>query len=113
MPFKSALAFGLVLGTLATAAGDIPLVELKVPEVLEQVVVGHGDEEGPYRVGSGFSGKRAEERIRVTVCYFVTPNGPLTHKDMKAFAEKFKEWDKKAIWGGSFVLPQSEPVSLK
>lgn len=80
---------------------------------LEQVVVGHGNEEGPYRVGSGFSGKRAEERIRVTVCYFVTPNGPLTHKDMKAFAEKFKEWDKKAIWGGSFVLPQAEPVSMK
>lgn len=78
---------------------------------LEQVVVGHGEEEGAYFAGSGFSGKRADERVRVTVCYFVTPRGKLTEADMETFAKRFQEWDKKAIWGGSFVVPEESAVS--
>lgn len=73
---------------------------------LEDVVLGHGPTEGRYRVGSGFEGQRAEERVRVTVSYFVTPRGPLTEKDLRVLAGKFREWDKRALWGGSFVKPE-------
>jgi len=80
---------------------------------LEDVVVGHGKEEGQYFAGAGFAGKRADERVRVTVCYFVTPRGELTEADMETFARKFQEWDKKAVWGGSFVVPEQEGVAAK
>ncbi|HYV47581.1 MAG TPA: hypothetical protein VFA20_22135 [Myxococcaceae bacterium] len=80
---------------------------------LEDVVVGHGKEEGQYFAGAGFAGKRADERVRVTVCYFVTPRGELTGADMSTFAKKFQEWDKKAVWGGSFVVPEQEGVAAK
>jgi hypothetical protein len=73
---------------------------------LDRVAIGVGESEGEYSTGSGFEGERAQdEPIRVTVSYFVTPKGEVTEKDMQAFVEKFKEWDKQAIWGGSLVLP--------
>jgi hypothetical protein len=73
---------------------------------LERVAIGVGESEGEYNTGSGFEGERAQdEPIRVTVSYFVTPKGEVTEKDMQAFVEKFKEWDKQAIWGGSLVTP--------
>ncbi len=72
-----------------------------------KVAIGHGEAEGPYFVGSGFQGQRAEEPIRVTVVYFVTPTGPVSRKDMDAFAKAFQAWDGQAIWGGSFVTKES------
>lgn len=74
---------------------------------LDKVAIGTGDTEGPYSEGSGYRGQRAEEPIRVTVCYFVTPKGEVTAKDMENFSKKFEEWDKEALWGGSFVVPES------
>jgi hypothetical protein len=74
---------------------------------LVRVAIGHGDPEGPYSTGSGFRGARAEEPIRVTVVYFVTPRGEVTRKDMEAFAAAFAQWDTQAIWGGSFVTKEA------
>ncbi len=82
--------------TMATSAG------------LAKVAIGHGESEGKYNVGSGYQNQRAEEPIRVTVVYFVTPKGEVTEKDMDSFAKAFKKWDQKAIWGGSFVVPESK-----
>lgn len=79
----------------------------KEAEGLSRVAIGHGEEEGPYFPGSGWRGQRAEEPIRVTVVYFVTPVGKVTRKDMDAFARAFGAWDKEAIWGGSFVTKES------
>jgi len=73
---------------------------------LARVAIGHGQPEGPYFAGAGFKGTRAEEPIRVTVVYFVTPTGKVTRKDMESFAAAFAQWDGEAIWGGSFVTKE-------
>jgi hypothetical protein len=73
---------------------------------LTRVAIGHGEPEGPYFAGGGFKGTRAEEPIRVTVVYFVTPTGRVTRKDMESFAAAFAQWDGEAIWGGSFVTKE-------
>ena len=74
---------------------------------LARVAIGHGEVEGPYHAGGGYSGARADEPIRVTVVYFVTPVAEVTRRDMEAFAAAFERWDAQAIWGGSFVTKQS------
>jgi hypothetical protein len=74
---------------------------------LARVAIGHGVPEGPYFAGSGQSGARAEEPIRVTVVYFVTPIGKVSQKDMETFAAAFAQWDSQAIWGGSFVTKET------
>ena len=75
---------------------------------LVRVAIGHGESEGPYSSGSGQGGARAEEPIRVTVVYFVTPVGEVTPRDMQAFAAAFARWDEQAIWGGSFVTKEAD-----
>ena len=74
---------------------------------LVRVAIGHGEPEGPYRTAYGYRGARAEEPIRVTVVYFVTPLGDVTRADMEAFAATFARWDDQAIWGGSFVTKET------
>ncbi|HEY6552749.1 MAG TPA: hypothetical protein VI669_05310, partial [Vicinamibacteria bacterium] len=74
---------------------------------LVRVAIGHGEPEGLYNPGAGYRGARAEEPIRVTVVYFVTPRGEVTRKDMEAFAAAFARWDTEAIWGGSFVTKEA------
>lgn len=76
------------------------------PEGLAKVAIGTGKTEGAYQRGAGWQGQRAEEPIRVTVIYFVTPVGRVTAADMGRFAEAFGQWDSQAIWGGSFVTKQ-------
>jgi hypothetical protein len=75
---------------------------------LDRVAIGHGETEGSYFMGSGYQGARAEEPIRVTVIYFVTPVGKVTERDMNTFANAFSQWDSQAIWGGSFVTKESD-----
>jgi hypothetical protein len=74
---------------------------------LARVAIGHGETEGPYDAGGGYRGSRAEEPIRVTVVYFVTPVGDVTPEDMESFAVAFARWDTQAIWGGSFVTKET------
>ncbi len=74
---------------------------------LDRVAIGHGEAEGAYFTGSGYQGARAEEPIRVTVVYFVTPVGRISEKDMATFAQAFSQWDAQAIWGGSFVTKET------
>jgi hypothetical protein len=74
---------------------------------LARVAIGHGEAEGPYFAGAGFGGARADEPVRVTVIYFVTPVGPVTRKDMVTFTAAFSQWDSQAIWGGSFVTKET------
>lgn len=73
-------------------------------EGLGKVAIGHGEAEGAYFGGSGFQGARADEPIRVTVVYFVTPKGRVTEADMQTFTKAFAQWDAQAVWGGSFVV---------
>jgi hypothetical protein len=73
---------------------------------LERVAIGHGDAEGRYFTGAGYRGARAEEPIRVTVVYFVTPVGKIGPRDMATFTQAFAQWDSQAIWGGSFVTKE-------
>ena len=74
---------------------------------LARVAIGHGESEGPYFGGAGYRSARAEEPIRVTVVYFVTPVGEVTRRDMEGFTAAFARWDAQAIWGGSFVTKQT------
>lgn len=91
----------------APAAADLePAPERRREPGLARVAIGHGDTEGPYFAGAGFRGARAEEPIRVTIVYFVTPVGPVSAKDMENFASAFAQWDGQAIWGGSFVVKE-------
>ena len=94
---------------MAKAESTGVMQELKAKEEpgFTKVAIGHGEAEGPYFTGRGFQGQRAEEPIRVTVVYFVTPTGPVTRKDMDAFTAAFKAWDGQAIWGGSFVTKET------
>lgn len=77
-------------------------------EGLSRVAIGHGESEGAYDAGSGWRGARAEEPIRVTVVYFVTPVGEITRRDMETFTAAFESWDGQAIWGGSFVTKEGD-----
>ena len=77
-------------------------------EGLARVAIGHGESEGAYDGGSGWRGARAEEPIRVTVVYFVTPVGEVTRRDMESFTAAFESWDGQAIWGGSFVTKEGD-----
>jgi hypothetical protein len=79
----------------------------KEAEGFSKVAIGHGEEEGAYFTGDGWRGQRADEPIRVTVVYFVTPVGKVTRKDMETFSRAFSAWDREAIWGGSFVTKES------
>ena len=73
---------------------------------LNKVAIGHGETEGAYFTGSNYQGARADEPIRVTVVYFVTPIGKVTARDMETFTKAFAQWDSQAIWGGSFVTKE-------
>jgi hypothetical protein len=88
------------------AAKAAPAAEAEKPGLV-RVAIGHGEAEGPYHAGAGHSGARAEEPIRVTVVYFVTPVAKVTRKDMESFAAAFARWDSQAIWGGSFVTKET------
>lgn len=90
---------------MADKAGQAKVAEQQEPG-LTRVAIGHGEAEGPYNTGAGYRGARAEEPIRVTVVYFVTPVGQVTRKDMENFADAFAQWDTQAIWGGSFVTKE-------
>jgi hypothetical protein len=90
---------------MADKAGEAKVAERQEPG-LTRVAIGHGEAEGPYNTGAGYRGARAEEPIRVTVVYFVTPVGQVTRKDMENFAAAFSQWDTQAIWGGSFVTKE-------
>ncbi len=73
---------------------------------LTKVAIGHGEVEGRYSEGGGYRGQRADEPIRVTVVYFVTPIGEVSEADMKTFTKTFESWDKQALWSGSFVVKE-------
>jgi hypothetical protein len=100
-----------------SAAGSEPMMKSAPAEAapaapaksqgLAKVAIGTGEKEGAYSSGKGWRGQRAEEPIRVTVVYFVTPVGKVTREDMNRFAAAFAEWDGQAIWGGSFVTKES------
>lgn len=89
------------------ATKDVAPSKKQKREGLARVAIGHGDIEGPYHVGANWRGARAEEPIRVTVVYFVTPVGKVTKKDMETFSKAFEAWDREAIWGGSFVVKET------
>jgi hypothetical protein len=94
-----------------TGAGAVYKSEAKMQTQeapgLGKVAIGHGEAEGAYFTGAGYQGARAEEPIRVTVVYFVTPIGKVSTKDMETFTKAFAGWDSQAIWGGSFVTKES------
>lgn len=107
---------GVVGGVVGGLANEAPLQakQAKSAEVadepkpgLARVAIGHGETEGPYDAGAGWRGARAEEPMRVTVVYFVTPVGEVTREDMESFAAAFARWDTQAIWGGSFVTKET------
>ncbi len=100
---------GLPMPAPATAAPQVSAEKAAdAPRAgLTRVAIGHGEPEGPYNTGSGWRGARAEEPIRVTVVYFVTPVGRVTARDMQTFAAAFAQWDTQAIWGGSFVTKET------
>jgi hypothetical protein len=114
---------GVMGGVVGGAVGDVPAAasapmaksekraappEREADRGLVRVAIGHGETEGPYSAGGGQHGARAEEPIRVTVVYFVTPVGEVTARDMQAFATAFARWDEQAIWGGSFVTKDAD-----
>jgi len=94
-------------GVAACKSEDSVKKSAGAPSGLDRVAIGHGESEGPYFPGSGYSGARAEEPIRVTVVYFVTPVGKVTARDMERFTQAFSQWDSQAIWGGSFVTKEN------
>jgi len=87
---------------------DMAFARRRAEPGLARVAIGHGEAEGPYFAGAGFGGTRADEPVRVTVVYFVTPVGPVTRKDMETFTAAFAQWDNQAIWGGSFVTKETK-----
>lgn len=101
------LDFSSVAGT--TASEEEKAVRRMPPSSspgLGKVAIGHGEIEGDYSVGSGYRGNRAEEPIRVTVVYFVTPIRDINRSDMDTFTSAFSKWDEEALWGGSFVVKE-------
>lgn len=97
----------MTMSAPAPTAAPPAIAKERAKAGLARVAIGHGEPEGPYNTGSGFRGARAEEPIRVTVVYFVTPVGAVTRRDMETFAQAFERWDAQAIWGGSFVTKET------
>jgi hypothetical protein len=97
----------LAPGVVACKSEDSAKRSAGAASGLDRVAIGHGESEGGYFTGSGYSGARAEEPIRVTVVYFVTPVGKVTARDMERFTQAFSQWDSQAIWGGSFVTKEN------
>ncbi|MDP2876462.1 MAG: hypothetical protein Q8O00_09790 [Holophaga sp.] len=93
-------------GANAAKAEEKSLQRSDATSGLGKVAIGHGEVEGSYFTGSGYQGARADEPIRVTVVYFVTPVGKVTARDMETFTKAFTQWDSQAIWGGSFVTKE-------
>jgi hypothetical protein len=98
---------GVPGGQVGDMLGGLPPASMMPERGLLRVAIGHGEPEGLYNIGSGYRGARAEEPIRVTVVYFVTPLRDVTRSDMEAFAAAFARWDALAIWGGSFVTKET------
>jgi hypothetical protein len=102
---------GVQSGVAGGVVGGIPEAPaaktMNAQRGLVRVAIGHGESEGEYFSGAGYRQARAEEPIRVTVVYFVTPVGEVTRRDMEGFAAAFARWDSEAIWGGSFVTKET------
>jgi hypothetical protein len=108
LPVPSAAPMNAKSMSADSEAAPAPAAEKRAAEPgLAKVAIGTGEKEGPYSRGGGWEGKRAEEPVRVTVVYFVTPVAKLTRADMENFAKAFAQWDGQAIWGGSFVTKES------
>jgi hypothetical protein len=109
-PFERPMPMAAPSPQPAGMAGGIKQAAIPAAEPaqagLDKVAIGHGEVEGPYVGGAGYRGARADEPIRVTVVYFVTPVGAITRADMANFAKAFAAWDGQAIWGGSFVVKE-------
>lgn len=106
-PMLYEMQVGAALEGIADKADMSPNPQAKmVGRGLAKVAIGHGELEGPYNRGSGFRHMRADEPVRVTVVYFVTPVGEVTRDDMESFTKVFESWDERAIWGGSFVVKE-------
>lgn len=108
MPYAPAPASSDLEYSLGAAAPKMEEKGAKASRGLDRVAIGHGEVEGAYFSGAGYQGARAEEPIRVTVVYFVTPVGTITERDMETFASAFSQWDAQAIWGGSFVTKETD-----
>ncbi len=106
---KPASAASSPVAEQVASAAPVPPPEAKraAEPGLTKVAIGTGEKEGPYFRGAGWEGTRAEEPVRVTVVYFVTPVGKVSRADMENFAKAFAQWDSQAIWGGSFVTKES------
>jgi hypothetical protein len=98
---------GMASGSSAQMEKQAELARSIAGAGLDRVAIGHGDAEGHYFMGAGYRGARAEEPIRVTVVYFVTPVGRISTRDLETFTRAFAQWDSQAIWGGSFVTKET------
>ncbi len=78
---------------------------------VEQAVLGHGKNRGPFEEGAGLRLERDDRfPIRITVQFYkATSNGVVDDKDLDAIARNIGSVYEHADFVGSLVLPQGDP----
>jgi len=97
----------------SAAAGAAPPSQMAEAEAsdVEQAVLGHGPNLGPYREGSGVRLERDPKfPIRVTVQFYkATSNGVVAEADLDRVASNIGSVYEHADYVGSLVIPEGDP----
>ena len=78
---------------------------------VEQAVLGHGKNRGPFEEGGGLRLERDDRfPIRITVQFYkATSNGVVDEKDLDGIAKSIGGVYEHADFVGSLVLPEGDP----
>ncbi|MFW5738800.1 MAG: hypothetical protein ACOC1F_00395, partial [Myxococcota bacterium] len=97
--------------TMADGAGAAPMKSAARSSDVEQAVLGHGPNLGPYHEGTGVRLVRDPKfPIRVTVQFYkATSNGVVSESDLDLVAKNIGSVYEHADYVGSLVIPEGDP----
>jgi hypothetical protein len=93
----------------SSAAADVAAEE---SSDVEQAVLGHGRDRGPFSEGRGLRLERDPQfPIRITVQFYkATSNGVVAESDLDGIARSIGDVYEHADFVGSLVVPQGDPM---
>jgi len=93
-------------------AASAPVADMEERSDVEQAVLGHGPNLGPYNEGHGLKLERDPKfPIRITVQFYkATSNGVVDDKDLDKIAQSIGSVYEHADFVGSLVMPAGDPL---
>ena len=94
-----------------SASAGAPAAEAEAKSDVEQAVLGHGPNRGPFNEGHGLRLERDDRfPIRITVQFYkATSNGVVDAKDLDGIARSIGSVYEHADFVGSLVIPDGDP----